>query len=85
MIKERDGERIVHRLFFYLRLMDASISSISVLKLLSTSIKSFTVLQACNTVAWSRLPISCPILDAELSVCFLAKNMAIWRTWTISR
>ena len=52
---------------------------------LFTSIRSLTILQACKTVAWSRFPMSIPIFEADISVCFLAKYIAIWRTCTTSR
>ena len=69
----------------YLLFKDTSISSISALNVLSTSTWSFTILQACKTVAWSLFPMSFPIFEKDVSVCFFAKYMAICLTWTISR
>lgn len=57
-----------------------SISSSSVRKPLSTSKRFFTILQACNTVAWSFLPTTIPILLVEESVYFFERYMAICRT-----
>src|SRR5690606_12456738 len=60
-------------------------SSIYFLNCLSVSARLSTVLQACSTVAWSRLPIWDPMLAREALVNFLAKNMASCLACTIWR
>src|SRR6478672_11046109 len=57
-------------------------SSTNFLNCLSVDTRLSTVLQACNTVAWSRSPICEPMLANEAFVNFFAKNIANWRAWT---
>ncbi len=48
----------------------ASIFSKSFLKSLSVSILCSTTEHECNTVEWSRFPITFPILEYDMPVCF---------------
>ena len=71
-------------IFFYALCNDSSISFSSWRNCLSVSARLVTALQACKTVAWSRLPMYCPIFEVDISRYFLEKYIATWRTSTTS-
>ena len=83
------SEKRKSRRGFYRATVARSISSMSPMywrKALSVVIRSWTVVQAWRTVAWSLPPSSAPMVDREQFAMRLRHSyMAIWRAWTMGR
>lgn len=62
-----------------------SISSTMRRNALSVSMRFDTALHEWSTVAWLRPPMAAPMVVSGALVCCLARYMAIWRAWAISR
>jgi len=67
---------------YFFNLNEFSMLAMSASNSLSTFKRFSTVEQLCTTVEWSRLPMSCPILDAGILVYFEAKYIDTWRAIT---